>query len=439
MTHRLDSSAPEPLYHQLRQDIVRRIETGEFGPGDRIPTEMEICEAYGVSRSTARQALGQLADEGVIIRTRRRGSIVDPSWRRTADDHEIRLTISDSYREDEIRASLPENQRVTIEVVAYDEMREHLLRAIAEGQAPDIAMIDHVWVAEFATGHMIHSLHDLDGEWATRVLADVIHPAVGRGYRFDGDLFAVPEEVNLAGMWFDVVAFDDAGVALPRTWDDIVRAGRALRPDDTNRFPIAMPGGEAGGETTTYCLAALLASNGAAIIDENVVLDSSKAVHALRFVRELVERGLVGQDAAGADWLDAPRKLGRGEVAMTFGGSYEAEHIAKAAGVAVENVHDRFVFRECPAGSMGRRATVIGGMGYAVFKQAHDPYRALDVIKGVTESHRLDARSHRHGTISPTVAGSDRTSRPCSRAAGPDRSSRTTVRSRGRSSAWCNR
>jgi ABC-type glycerol-3-phosphate transport system substrate-binding protein len=400
----LDGSAPEPLYNQLRLHLLGRIEAAEFGPGDRIPTEMELCEEYGVSRSTARQALQLLAADDVLIRARRRGTIVSPSWRSTAPSDEMRLVISDSYREDEIRTAIPSDRNVKVTVVAYDEMRRFLLRATAEGRAPDVAMIDHVWVAEFARMHMIHSLHHLDAAWADETLRSSIHPAVATGYLFADELYAIPEEVNLAGVWYDTVALFELGAAIPSTWEDLLAVATALKELDAARFPIAMPGGQAARETTSYCVAALLASNGAAIIDRDVVLDSSAAVGSLRFLRRLIETGLVSPSVVDADWLEAPRKLGTGEAAITFGGSYETEHIAASAAQPVESLSDRFVFRPFPAGPHGAEATVIGGMGYAIFKQAADPYSALDLVKSIAASSRLDARSIRHGTISPTGA-----------------------------------
>lgn len=398
----LDPSAPEPLYHQLRLDLLRRIETAEFGPGDRIPTEMEICEAYGVSRSTARQALRLLADDGILIRARRRGTIVDPSWRRTSPTDELHLVLSDRYREDDIRNAISEDRHVRVDVVAYNEIRDYLLRAIAEGSAPDVAMIDHVWVAEMADGHMIHSFHDLDAEWADAMLATCLHPSATKGYWYDDALFAVPEEVNLAGVWYDREILDELGSRPPVTWEDLAAVATAFRELRPDAHPITFPGGEAARETTTYCIAALLASNGAAIIDDAVTLDSAAAVTALRFLRALVENGLVPQSVRRAGWLDAPEALGAGSTALTFGGSYEAEHIARRAGLTVDSVPDRYLFRPFPAGPDGAEATVIGGMGYAIFRQSDDPFSALDLVKEITDPGHLDARSLRHGTISPT-------------------------------------
>lgn len=398
----LDPRAPEPLYHQLRIDLLSRIETGEFGPGERIPTEMEICEYYGVSRSTARQALRLLADEEILIRARRRGTIVNPEWRRNNPTDVVHLVLSDSYREDDIRSAISDDRNVHIDVVAYNEIREYLLWSIAEGTAPDIAMIDHVWVAEFAQGHMIHALHDLDRAWAENVLESVIHPSAAKAYLYDEALYAVPEEVNLAGVWYDRMVLDELGVRAPRTWDELLVVATAVKELQPDRYPIALPGGEAARETTTYCHAALLASNNTAIIDGAVTLDSADAVTSLRFLRHLVESGLVDPSAHHSGWLDAPHALGEGRIAIEFGGSYEMPHIASRSDLSVDTLTKRYLFRPFPAGPVGREATVIGGMGYAIFRQSRDPYSALDLLKEIAAPERLDARSLRQGTISPT-------------------------------------
>ena len=76
--HRL-APGPASLYFQLHQHLVDRIRAGEFGPDTPLPTEMELCEHYGVSRITVRRALDALAAEGLI--SRRRGArtfVVEP-------------------------------------------------------------------------------------------------------------------------------------------------------------------------------------------------------------------------------------------------------------------------------------------------------------------------------------------------------------------------
>ena len=64
------------LYKQIRLDIERRILTGEWPPGHRIPFEHELMARYGCSRMTVSKALSELAQADLIERRRRAGTFV---------------------------------------------------------------------------------------------------------------------------------------------------------------------------------------------------------------------------------------------------------------------------------------------------------------------------------------------------------------------------
>lgn len=72
----LDANNPIPLYFQLKTIIESRIAAGEFNPGDKIPSENQLCVDYGVSRTTARQAIAELSNNGKLVRTQGRGTFV---------------------------------------------------------------------------------------------------------------------------------------------------------------------------------------------------------------------------------------------------------------------------------------------------------------------------------------------------------------------------
>jgi GntR family transcriptional regulator len=56
-----------PRYQQIAMDIRERIDSGEFSPGDPIPSETEMIATYGVSRITVRHAIAALRASGLII------------------------------------------------------------------------------------------------------------------------------------------------------------------------------------------------------------------------------------------------------------------------------------------------------------------------------------------------------------------------------------
>ena len=72
----LDMSSPVPLYHQLqdilRSEIARKVHT----VGGKLPSEHELCRAYGVTRPTVRQALEGLVREGLVHKHRGKGAFV---------------------------------------------------------------------------------------------------------------------------------------------------------------------------------------------------------------------------------------------------------------------------------------------------------------------------------------------------------------------------
>ena len=74
----MDTSAAAalPKYYVLKEQILALIE--DAAPGTLIPTERALAEQYGTSRTTVRQAIGELVAEGRLDRTQGRGTYVAP-------------------------------------------------------------------------------------------------------------------------------------------------------------------------------------------------------------------------------------------------------------------------------------------------------------------------------------------------------------------------
>ncbi|MDN2567199.1 GntR family transcriptional regulator [Aquibium sp. A9E412] len=72
----LDASMRVPLYHQIFVILRNRIYSGALSPGDHVPGEQELCEEFAVSRITAKRALNELAEAGLVVRERGRGTRV---------------------------------------------------------------------------------------------------------------------------------------------------------------------------------------------------------------------------------------------------------------------------------------------------------------------------------------------------------------------------
>lgn len=66
------------LYFQVEDTLRKKINSGEWTTGTRIPSEPDLAVEYGVSRSTIRQAIADLVSEGLLIRRQGLGTFVAP-------------------------------------------------------------------------------------------------------------------------------------------------------------------------------------------------------------------------------------------------------------------------------------------------------------------------------------------------------------------------
>ncbi len=89
----MDGRSPLPLYHRLYVLLRERIVNGTYRIGQILPTETELMQTFGVSRITVQRALNDLAEEGLVQRSRGRGTTVTPNAKALRLDTPIAASI----------------------------------------------------------------------------------------------------------------------------------------------------------------------------------------------------------------------------------------------------------------------------------------------------------------------------------------------------------
>ncbi len=102
-----------PLYRQIKALITQSLESGEWRPGDVIPSEVDLAGRYGVSQGTVRKAIDELAADNLLIRRQGKGTFVATHHedrvqvrflRLLPDDGEMRPHVSDVLECRRVRA-----------------------------------------------------------------------------------------------------------------------------------------------------------------------------------------------------------------------------------------------------------------------------------------------------------------------------------------------
>jgi DNA-binding GntR family transcriptional regulator len=124
-----------PLYSQLKNLIIEKIENGEYPPESKIPSEQELCELFDISRPTVRQAISELTNSGYIYKEKGKGTFV--SKPKSVIDVKVYTGFSDSILDNE---NPGERNIVSIETITNKDYKK----------LSDIFSVSHIQTMEFA-------------------------------------------------------------------------------------------------------------------------------------------------------------------------------------------------------------------------------------------------------------------------------------------------
>ncbi len=125
LAHLLSGDNRVPLYHQIFLILKGKIVGGEYSSGDYLPGERDLADMYGVSRITAVRALHELAQSGLVVRERGRGT-------------RVQIVAQGSVARGPVDAAEPPTRKVFPPVRSGDPL---------ETEAPEISVLEFEYIA----------------------------------------------------------------------------------------------------------------------------------------------------------------------------------------------------------------------------------------------------------------------------------------------------
>lgn len=219
---------------------------------------------------------------------------------------------------------------VDIDLITYPyvELQDKLLLAASSDAAPDVLLLDQIWVAQYAGAGFVDSIDDRMAA-ADIASADYFTGAWDSGF-YDGSQYTVPFDVGVwALMYYNKDMFEAAGLdpdTPPETWDELFAAAETLT-DAPNQYGI---GSWVGSGDAPNCLFdALTFSGGGQVLDATTgkaAVNSPEGVAALEAYQRMLEYGADGAIARSAE--DGLSLFTSEKAAITFYGEWGQDTIA---------------------------------------------------------------------------------------------------------------
>ncbi|HSM34433.1 MAG TPA: extracellular solute-binding protein [Anaerolineae bacterium] len=284
--------------------------------------------------------------------------------------------------------------------VGHEDFKTGILIQLAGGNPPDV----HSNWAGARTAFQVDSgvLAPIDEMWAANDLDSAFPQGlIDSASTYDGAKYLMPLGYHYAGFFYNPKVFEDAGVAIPTTWDEFKSScdtfnAAGITPvalGSMNRWPAQFWFDYLLLRTAGPEYRASLMAGEASYTDPEVV-------RAMEMWAELAASGCFTPDANAFDWTDAADQVANGEAAMTLMGTWITGYWN---GNGLTPVTDYDVF-EFPAIDDGVPTAVVGPVdGLVTAANAANPDAAMQLLAALAQPEAQTTWAVGQGAMPPNV------------------------------------
>ncbi|MFB7251028.1 sugar ABC transporter substrate-binding protein [Microbacterium sp. NPDC056234] len=267
---------------------------------------------------------------------------------------------------------------VEFEEVQWADAHDRFVTSIAGGTTPDIAETGTTWTAEFADAGALLPIDEyVDAEDGLR--DDLVEGLEVAG-TYDDELYGMPWYAGVRSIIYRADIFEELGLEAPKTWDDIITAGEAIKAAHPEIMPFPVPGDAefqvypwvwgADGEIATL--------DGDTWTSE---LDSAESQEGIQFYTDLATKHAFSS-AGATTWKETDLRdaFVAGNVAMMLSGSWTPNAILEAN----PDLEGKLGAAVIPGKDGGIAPSVLGGSHLSVFNTTENADLAWQLVELMT-------------------------------------------------------
>ncbi|MFP7171199.1 ABC transporter substrate-binding protein [Terribacillus sp. 7520-G] len=244
---------------------------------------------------------------------------------------------------------------------SYDDLEQKIMAAAKAGNLPDMAQATTNVIPEYIDNKFITALNDFIEDPEIGLSEDELNDYIEvfrNSSTWDDTYYSLPFSKSTRVLYYNKTMFEENGLEVPQTWDELQEAAKALTKDGVvgmgfeNSYEAEFQG--------------ILKQMGGTYMDEETgepQFASKEGQEAMTFIKDMIDEG-IARTAGEDEYMSNP--FGRGDVAMYIGSSAGIPHVDGA-------MEDGIEWSTAPIPTLdGEAATTFAGNDIVIFNQSEE-------------------------------------------------------------------
>lgn len=277
------------------------------------------------------------------------------------------------------------NVEIEYQSVPWANRYETFSVAVASGDGPDVSTGGGYQQHQFAATGNILPLNDIVEEWESEGKLDDYPEGMFEFFQdSEGNQLGIPFNIDPRGMFYRKDIFEENGIEIPQTWDELYDAVEKLTDADNDIYGLVYPAADSNANVSFM---SWILSNGGGVWEEDGITplwNSDENKETLDFLASMRDAGFFPEGMASYEQTDSQRMFLQGKAAMVIDSIGFGTQIKAQGDDFAENV-GIMPFPKGPSAEEPAMATAMNA--YMVYSSTEHPEEAKEFIKWWAENN----------------------------------------------------